>query len=234
MYEKSSSMQLNTCSQPSNIPATAFPTTEKIRVNQSISPNYYSDPPTSTSFHAPAISCTRKGEKGLKYESLSESQKAEAKLKAHQEQHFSVNHPRLKGCTSSDLFWLLPGSWLSNFILNKYLCLVEEECKLIGNNVRTVNCDVFTTMKTPCLETFMRRGFDKLYGGILSCDVILGAVNFGNHWCLLATFPNSKQMVFSRFPIPSCFCYGGIYENAEFSRMGSTDAITKTTNPGLE
>ena len=37
----------------------------------------------------------------------------------------------------------MPGFWLSNFILDKYLTLTEEECRLIGNNVKTVNCDVF-------------------------------------------------------------------------------------------
>ena len=205
MYEKitstSTSTQLNKGSKENSTPmpiGIASPMVEEIKVLQSTPPNYYKDPPTSTSPCKPAICRTRKSVQGLKYKSLSDGQIAEAKLKAYQDRRSPINHPRLRGCTSSDLLQLMPGSWLSNLILDKYLTLTEDECRLIhiGNNVRTVNCDVFNTMKSPSMELFKKWGYDKLYGGILTCEVILGAVNFGNHWCLLATFPNSKHMVF--------------------------------------
>ena len=129
------------------------------------------------------------------YKPISEFQAKQAKLKAYEDQA-PPTHSRLKGYSSRDLLSLLPGSWLNNFVLNNYMWILETKCKAFGNNVRTINSEVFQTMTSPSTDTFTRNQYHMMYDDILSCDVILSAVNFGNHWCLLATFPQLMMMMF--------------------------------------
>jgi hypothetical protein len=46
------------------------------------------------------------------------------------------------------------------------------------------------------MQVFPSYQYHTLYAGILSSDVILGAVNFGNHWCSVAIFLSSRIMVY--------------------------------------
>ena len=49
--------------------------------------------------------------------------------------------------------------------------------------------------------------------GSLSSDVILGPVNFGNHWCLVAEFPERKMMIYLDF------LFYGAHAEESFQRM---------------
>ena len=78
--------------------------------------------------------------------------------------------------------------------MNNYMWLLETKYK--DNNVRTINSDVFQTMKLPSMEIFKRNQYQTLYNEILSSDVTLAPANFGNHWCLLAIFPQLRMMMY--------------------------------------
>ena len=141
----------------------------------------------STSNCLPKVCRTQKSEEKLVYTQLSESQVNQAKLKAY-EDHTFPNHLRLKGYSSGDILSLLPGTWLNNFVMNNYMWLLETKYK--DNNVRTINSDVFQTMKMPSMEIFKRNQYQTLYNETLSSDVTLAPANFGIHRCLLAIFLN--------------------------------------------
>ena len=226
MYERDTTKKSNAATTTSH----SHPNQSSFRVFDSYPPNFYIDYP-STSYSLPKICCTEKSEEKLVYRPITESQVNEAKLKAY-EDHTFPNHLRLKGYSSSDLLSLLPGTWLNNFVINNYMWLLEKKCKALGNNVRTINSDVFQTMKTPSMEIFNRNKYQTLYSDILSCDVILGAVNFGNHWCLVAIFPQLRMMVY----LDSL--YHGAHAKESFQRMQNflqcSQRISKAQDSSLD
>jgi hypothetical protein len=119
MYEKSTSQNLDIL-DPVSLPLHAQ---ASFRIFESYPPNYYVDSPTSIPPCSPRVCRTKEGKKGLVY---THCQTNKPKLKAYEDQ-LSPTHLKLKGYTSSDLLSLLPGSWLTNFLLNNYMWLLEKK-----------------------------------------------------------------------------------------------------------
>ena len=207
MCKRNTTKKINTVS-PISFP---HPNQSSIEIFDSTPSNYYIEI-SSTSYCAPRVCRTKRSNERLIYKPISEFQAKQAKLKAYEDQDPST-HSRLKGYLSKDLLSLLPGSWLNNFVLNKYMWILEAKCKAFGNKVRTINSEVFNAMTSPSIETFTRNQYHKMYDDILSCDVILSAVNFGNHWYLLTTFPQLRMMMF----LDSL--YEGVSARQSFHRM---------------
>lgn len=157
MYERSTSKKINTTTTTTN----PSPHQSAFQVFQSCPPNYYVDfPPASYSW--PKVCRTEKNEAKWVYPPMTESQMNQANLTAYQD-HTIPTHLRLKGYTSSDILCLLPGTWLNNFVINNYLWVLEEKCKALCNNVKTINSDVFQTMTAPSMELFQRNEYQTLY-----------------------------------------------------------------------
>ena len=140
-------------------------------------------------------------------------------------------HPRLAGWTTDDMLCLLPhqsgtGSWLSNFVVNHFMLLLEEHAAKVGNKVKTLNCDVLNNMAKPCKKTFLKNGYNTLYPNLFDSDVILSLFNKDQHWTLLSVFPREKRMVF----LDSLF-KGSTAETA-FSRC--CNFLTCATEKGID
>ena len=92
----------------------------------------------------------------VSYPAVSETNKQKAEIVAQKGVEFEPRkHPRLPGWAPDDMLCLLPhqsgtGSWLSNFVVNHFLLLLEEQATNIGNKVKTLNCDVLDNMTKPC------------------------------------------------------------------------------------
>ena len=220
MYERNDS-KINKSAATSN----PRPKQSSFEILESTPPNYYVDCP-STSYCLPRVCRTERSKEGLVYTPVSELQVKHAKLQAHEDQD-PPPHLRLKGYSSSDLLSLLPGSWLNNFVLNNYMWIIENKCKASGNNVWTINSDVFQNMITASMEIFKSNQYHKIYDDILLSNVILGAVNFSNHWCLVATFPQLRMMMY----LDSL--YQGASGRQSFQRMQHfLECSQRISNPG--
>ena len=97
----------------------------------------------------------------VSYPAVSETNKQKAEIVA-QKGVKPRKHPRLAGWAPDDMLCLLPhqsgtGSWLSNFVVNHFLLLLEEKATKIGNKVKTLNCDVLDNMTKPCKKMFVKK-----------------------------------------------------------------------------
>ena len=104
-------------------------------------------------------------------------------------------HPQLAGWAPGNMLCLLPhqsgsGSWLSNFVVNHFLLLLEEQSH--RNKVKTLNCDVPNNMTKPCKKIFVKNKYNTLYPNVFDSDVILSLFNQSQHWTLLSVFPERK------------------------------------------
>ena len=80
-------------------------------------------------------------------------------------------HPRLAGWAPGNMLCLLPhqsgsGSWLSNFVVNHFLLLLEEHATKIGYKIKTLNCDVLNNMTKPCKKIFVKNKYNTLYPNV--------------------------------------------------------------------
>ena len=117
----------------------------------------------------------------VSYKKISEINKQKAEMIA-QKGVKARKHPRLAGWTTDDMLCLLPhqsdtGSWLSNFVVNHFMLLLEEHAAKVGNKVKTLNCDVLNNMAKPCKKTFLKNGYNTLYANLFDSDVILSLFN---------------------------------------------------------
>jgi hypothetical protein len=115
MCKRNTTKKINTVS-PISFP---HPNQSSIEIFDSTPSNYYIEI-SSTSYCAPRVCRTKRSNERLIYKPISEFQAKQAKLKAYEDQDPST-HSRLKGYLSKDLLSLHPGSWLNNFVLNKYI-----------------------------------------------------------------------------------------------------------------
>ena len=166
----------------------------------------------------------------VSYPAVSETNKQKAEIVA-QKGVKPRKHPRLAGWAPDDMLCLLPhqsgtGSWLSNFVVNHFLLLLEEKATKIGNKVKTLNCNVLDNMTKPCKKMFVKNKYSTLYPNVSDSDVILSLFNQGQHWTLLSVFPREKRMVF----LDSLF-KGSAAETA-FSRC--CNFLTCATEEGID
>ena len=136
----------------------------------------------------------------VSYKKITDNEKEKAEILAQKGLN-AKKHPRIAGWTPDDMVCLLPnqsgnGSWLSNFVINHMLLLLEEHAREIGNKVRTLNCDVLNHMTKLCKKLFVQNKYHTLYPNVLDCDVLLSLFNQSQHWMLLSVFPREKSMVF--------------------------------------
>lgn len=132
-----------------------------------------------------------------------------AKLKAYEDQDPPA-HLRFKGYSSHDL--------LSGILVKQLRYYIA---------IMYIYSNVFQKMATPSMDTSKSNQYHKMHADILSSDVILGAVNFSNHWCLVVTFPQLRMMMY----LDSL--YQGTSVRQSFQRMQHfLECSQRISNPG--
>jgi hypothetical protein len=132
---------------------------------RALPPNYYVNDNQCPLPTKPRLVRSSEGAR-VSYKTVSDNEKEKVEILAQKGLN-AKKHPRLAGWTPDDMLCLLPnqsgnGSWLSNFVINHSLLLLEGHAREIGNKVKTLNCDVLNNMTKPCKKLFVQNNYHTL------------------------------------------------------------------------